>query len=102
MRARGAPLAYAAPKILPTLVPARCEMGTLFSSKTCRTPRCAKPRAKPPPRASRTPACLGVRAEVVRGPGAGFVMSRGSQGRYPQNLGAGVLQRQYFRTSTED
>src|SRR6267142_4012587 len=55
MRASGAPLAYAAPRMLPTLVPAIQDIGMWFCSSTRRTPRCANPRAKPPPKARPIP-----------------------------------------------
>src|ERR1700730_7959276 len=46
------PLQYAAPMSAPTLVPATKPMAMFSSSRTLRTPICAMPRAKPPPRAS--------------------------------------------------
>src|SRR5437899_2416795 len=41
--------------MLPMLDPAIAAMGMRCCSKTFRTPRCAKPRAKPPPSARDTP-----------------------------------------------
>src|SRR6202171_859544 len=69
MRASGAPLAYAAPRMLPTLVPAIQEIGMLCCSSTCSTPRCANPRAKPPPNARPIP---GRAAGVARSNGPGW------------------------------
>src|SRR6266481_7737192 len=46
------PLQYAAPISAPTLVPASMRIGIPSSSRTLRTPMCAMPRAKPPPKAT--------------------------------------------------
>src|SRR5262249_498577 len=51
----GAPLAYAAPRMLPMLLPAMEVTGISFSSNACSTPKCAYPRAKPPPSARLIP-----------------------------------------------
>src|SRR4029450_7527772 len=47
-----APLAHAAATIAPALTPGMQGIGMPWRSKTLKTPVCAMPRAKPPPRAN--------------------------------------------------
>jgi hypothetical protein len=91
MRARGAPLAYAAPRMLPTLVPAIQDIGMRCCSSTLSTPRCANPRAKPPPSARPIP---GRAAGVARSNGPTvwfFVTHRECQPRHAAPMGRASL-----------
>src|SRR6266566_151067 len=88
IRSSGAPLAYAAPRMLPTLLPAMCETLIWCCRRTFRTPRCANPRAKPPPRASPIPA----RRDGVPVPRGNFCSAESWRSVIPKRC-----QRQAFR-----
>src|SRR6266567_7132238 len=62
-------------------------MDMWFCSRTCRTPRCANPRAKPPPSARPTPVLLDMATALsfstLLEDWPCLVMLAGSQGTYP-------------------
>jgi hypothetical protein len=103
--------------MLPTLVPPIQEIGMRCCSSTCSTPRCANPRAKPPPNARPIP---GRGAGIARSNGPiwwfcftprecqrlqGAPMGRASRKnstdvlRCPQRTKIGKFFRQYFLTT---